>query len=70
MMSAEGAGMAETAGGLRKISIQFTPEQMVWLQARSERRGGASIASLIREIVADTAAAESDAERVENGEAA
>lgn len=58
MMSAEGAPMTETSGGLRKISIQFTPAQMAWLHARSESKGRAGIAAVVREIVQDAMTAE------------
>lgn len=51
MMSAEGARMAETSGGLRKQSVQFTLAQMAWLQARARGRGRASVASILRELV-------------------
>jgi hypothetical protein len=50
--------MAETSGGLRKISLQFTPDQMAWLRSRAARKGGASIAAVIREIVDDMIRAE------------
>lgn len=50
--------MAETPGGLRKISLQFTPEQMAWLQGRAARKGGASVASVVRELVSDAMTAE------------
>lgn len=43
--------MAETDGGLVKQSIQFTPTQFAWLQARSARRGQASIAAMVREVL-------------------
>ncbi len=43
--------MAETSGGLVKQSIQFTPEQMAWLQARAARRGQASVAAVVREAI-------------------
>lgn len=50
--------MAETPGGLRKISLQFTHAQMTWLQARAARKGGASVASVVRELVNDAMHAE------------
>lgn len=51
MMSAEGARMAETAGGLRKHSIQFTPKQLAWLQGQAQGRGIASVASVVRDLI-------------------
>lgn len=57
-MRAEGAGMAETAGGLRKISIQFTRAQLAWLQARSERKGRIGIAPTVREVIQEAMNAE------------
>ncbi len=36
-MSAEGAGMAVTSGGLIKRSFTLKPEQMAWLEAEAER---------------------------------
>lgn len=43
--------MAETAGGLVKRSMQFRPEQLAWLDARAQRRGGASSAAVLRELL-------------------
>lgn len=59
--------MAETAGGLRKISMQFTPDQMAWLRARSESKGRAGIAPVVREIVQSAMAAERAATSADAG---
>lgn len=40
--------MAETAGGLIKMSIQVTPEQAAWLESESERLGLGSVAAVAR----------------------
>lgn len=59
MMSAEGARMAETAGGLKKHSIQFTPSQWVWLQERAARTGSVSVAPVVRMVIQEAIDAES-----------
>lgn len=51
--------MAETSGGLVKRSIQFTPEQLAWLQDRARSKGRASVAAVVRELI-DAAMGESD----------
>jgi len=43
--------MAETDGGLVKQSVQFTPIQLAWLQSRAARRGQASVAAMVREVI-------------------
>lgn len=53
---------AETAGGLVKHSVQFTPTQMAWLKARSRASGGASVAAVIRKLIDDEMAAEQTCE--------
>jgi hypothetical protein len=55
--------MAETSGGLRKISIQFTPAQMAWLRDRSEKKGRVGIAVVVREIAQEAMNAEQRAGR-------
>jgi hypothetical protein len=50
--------MAETAGGLVKRSMQFRRDQLAWLDARAARRGGASSAAVLRELVDAAMAAE------------
>jgi hypothetical protein len=58
MMSAEGAGMPETSGGLVKASIQVAREQWAWLRARADRKGRTSISAVIREMIDEARAAE------------
>lgn len=58
MMSAEGAGMPETSGGLVKASIQVAREQWAWLRARADRKGRTSISAVIREMLAEAMEAE------------
>jgi plasmid stability protein len=53
--------MAETAGGLVKQSVQFTPEQMAWLQGRAAKRGQASVAAVVREVLDAAMATEQQA---------
>jgi hypothetical protein len=53
--------MAETAGGLVKRSMQFRPEQLAWLDARARRRGGASSAAVLRELIDTVMDAEAQA---------
>ena len=63
MMSAEGVTMAETVGGLVKLSIQFTREELAWLRVRRLRKGQASLASVVREVI--DAAMEADEQPAE-----
>jgi hypothetical protein len=66
MMSAEGAGMAKSAGGLVKQSMQFTPEQWAWLQQRAAQTGSVSIAPVVRMLIQEAMIA--DREQSAEGE--
>lgn len=65
-MSDEGGSVTQTAGGLIKRSTQFTRAQFAWLQERAARKGQASLASVLRELIDDAM----KAERADEDEAA
>lgn len=50
--------MAKTAGGLVKQSMQFTPAQWAWLQARAAQLGSVSIAPVVRMVIQEAMDAE------------
>lgn len=51
--------------GLTRGSVQWTPEQLVWLKARAERLGVRSVAAVARMIVQELMTTEAAAARSE-----
>lgn len=63
MPATEGAMEPEADGGLTRGSVQWTPEQLVWLKARARRLGLRSVAAVARMIVQEAMNAEQDTAR-------
>lgn len=59
-MHGHGGHVAETSGGLVKMSIQVTPDQADWLESESARLGLGSVAAVARFYVQAAMSVSSD----------